>query len=322
MAGWHRPRLVDDHRQAAAPPQIDSLLARIEYAGPGHTYSDLTVARGKALCITCPVALQFEWRRIADWVAYHSLLGVDCFVLFIDESKLAFGSAAALSVLLAAPTVKLFRCPRSDGSDGVRNKPFALIKGLERMRPHVRPRAYMYIDVDEYVAVRADLLPRDSSIRGALVRMADRVPGDGVYLHRWQYGTSGFDAPPSLTRTPEFALLTSRYGVNAYGKMLLRLGRGVRLENMHTIRSNPNVSIRLADGKRVNPAYYYVDSAAMQSSRRQPLSLNHFNTGSRQECLDKSRHTGFQGARNRRGSPQERTRAPHSASALSAQCTL
>ena len=301
---------------------MDPLLARVERASRSHTFSDVRVARGATVCITCPVALAFEWRRIADWVAYHSLLGVDCFVLFLDESKVTGASRAALRLLLAAPKVKLFRCPHSDGADGVRMKPYALIRGLESMAPDVRPLAYLYIDVDEFVAYRADkplleVAPRlDASLwaratarfkrafvgtsGGAPRRPAGSIDGvlaqrarhmriaDALYLHRWNYGTSGYDAPPPLSATPEFGLLLSRRGIDGCGKLLVRLGQGVRLVSMHLVRKN--ATVRLPDGARFRPTTH-ADVRAQNArlggvySERQQLSINHFNTGSRQECL-------------------------------------
>ena len=288
--------------------ELDELLARVERTAPdpdrSDSYSNLTIARGKHICITCPVALRFEWRRVTDWVAYHSLLGVDCFVLFLDESKLSSdvaSSAVALRVLLAAPTVKLFRydCPDRH-SCNIERQSYALVRGLERMRHRVRPKACMYIDVDEFVAVRA--LPLGASIHGALVRMANQLlaRGDGVFLHRWQYGTSGYDAPPSLACTPEFGLLTTRRGVDYHGKLLLRVGRGVRLANMHSIEYGSNSTIRLADGSRISPRRWSLISEGAVGHQRQLLSINHFNTGSRQECLDKSRNTGIASSKTHR----------------------
>lgn len=40
--------------------------------------------RGKQLCIACPFALDFEAAHVQSWVAYHTLLGVDCFLLLLD----------------------------------------------------------------------------------------------------------------------------------------------------------------------------------------------------------------------------------------------
>ena len=85
--------------------------------------------------------------------------------------------------------------------------PYSLMKGLEVMPSAVRPRFAAYIDVDEFLVLRD---APEHSIRGALTRMLNSFHGRGLYLHRWHYGTNGYDSPPSLKDVPEFGLMTSR----------------------------------------------------------------------------------------------------------------
>ena len=44
--------------------------------------------RQRQLCIMCPVALDFEHHRLLDWIAYHHLLGADCFVFLLDAGMM------------------------------------------------------------------------------------------------------------------------------------------------------------------------------------------------------------------------------------------
>ena len=52
----------------------------------------------KNLCMGCPVALDFERDHILSWVAYHHLLGVDCFVLLLDMRRTHLSDESTLSV--------------------------------------------------------------------------------------------------------------------------------------------------------------------------------------------------------------------------------
>ena len=54
-------------------------------------------AKRCSLCIACPVALDFERTRILDWIAYHEMSGVDCFILVLDDKRMS--EAASRRVL-------------------------------------------------------------------------------------------------------------------------------------------------------------------------------------------------------------------------------
>ena len=55
---------------------------------PPEAWLSPVLAEPREFCVTCPVALDWETYNILDWIAFHTLLGVDCFVLFIDMSHM------------------------------------------------------------------------------------------------------------------------------------------------------------------------------------------------------------------------------------------
>lgn len=268
-------------------------------------FANLSVARGKQICVTCPVALRFEKRRVLDWVAYHELIGVDCFILFLDpdaymendpEQRLAY------QALLGAPNVKLYMANGKERLDSMGHfeLPYSLMKGLEVMPSAVRPRFAAYIDVDEFLVLRD---APEHSIRGALTRMLNSFHGRGLYLHRWHYGTNGYDSPPSLKDVPEFGLMTSRRGREALGKLILRLGVGAQLDTMHLLKAPARLQLPDGSGFYAGPSFGAVVGGEKTPRlkrllmTRQPLSINHYSSGSLKECIHKSNHTGLAGLR-------------------------
>lgn len=55
--------------------------------------------RQRQLCIMCPVALDFEHHRLLDWIAYHHLLGADCFVFLLDAGMMGLAEEANRELL-------------------------------------------------------------------------------------------------------------------------------------------------------------------------------------------------------------------------------
>ena len=55
--------------------------------------------RQRQLCIMCPVALDFEHHRLLDWIAYHHLLGADCFVFVLDAGMMGLAEEANRELL-------------------------------------------------------------------------------------------------------------------------------------------------------------------------------------------------------------------------------
>jgi hypothetical protein len=201
----------------------------------------------KTLCMACPLALDFESSRVVDWVAYHSLIGVDCFVLLMDMSharatKSASAARADLNSLSASVLLRPYR--NGDLRRHLIDLPHAIrVMGLPA------PTYYAYIDVDEYIvldaaAATAAGLKLEGSGRKWLPAYLDAALAAGpshtthlaVNLQRFSYGTSGL-AQPVHDGRPEFAVLTRRqaareqadtrlqiYSSVWMGKLIQRLG--------------------------------------------------------------------------------------------------
>eukprot|EP00401_Gymnodinium_catenatum_P039991 CAMPEP_0117557882 /NCGR_PEP_ID=MMETSP0784-20121206/52551_1 /TAXON_ID=39447 /ORGANISM="" /LENGTH=432 /DNA_ID=CAMNT_0005355197 /DNA_START=61 /DNA_END=1358 /DNA_ORIENTATION=+ len=130
----------------------------------------------------------------------------------------------------------------------------------------------------------------------------------GVYLHRLDFGTSGFVDPPPLATMPEFMLLTERRErIEKKGKPILDLHSGVEFIGVHTWGVPiSGGEMLLPNGSRFecSPKCLCPDNDTMASARacfdpstcveekcnlQQPqrLVLNHYVSGSLSECLEK-----------------------------------
>ena len=130
----------------------------------------------RRLCIASPIALDFESPRLLDRIAYHQLIGADCFLYVIDERNSASGAAmelwqalraqshivALLSVNMseavpsgsgwarnATPTAALDRLYPS--GDALQNSIIALLEVIRNRRYSVE--FFSYLDGDEYLAI-------------------------------------------------------------------------------------------------------------------------------------------------------------------------
>jgi hypothetical protein len=153
------------------------------------------------------------------------------------------------------------------------------------------------IDVDEFIVIDSNSLstatmPNLYSFLEDEARVSHKK-ALGVYLHRWDYGTSGFRFPPAFVVEPEFAALQERWGRSAretprtsIGKVILRLKYGVTFEDI-THRLSPGAArgMLLPNGTLMCSD----ECEPPKPTTRQPLSLNHYITGSLAECYAKVR---------------------------------
>jgi len=258
----------------------------------------------RQICATALFALDFEKRRILDWIAYHNLMGVDCFLLFHDHELGDVSDLEARDVydkLVQSPLVTLLQARKL--SDRI-IKP----KMMQEWFSAFSAKYLMPIDVDEFIVLddghSSDLsdlqaLGEAKSPPDLLRFLEDSLMltargAAGVYLHRWDYGTSGFSFPPSVSEKPEFASLQERWGNSdrahaeePLGKMILNLASGAYYTDVHhwRVKSGANVpSMLWPNGTQMCDAA----CAPRSPTSRQALSLNHYATGSLSECFRKS----------------------------------
>mmetsp|Transcript_57743 Transcript_57743/g.161010 ORF Transcript_57743/g.161010 Transcript_57743/m.161010 type:complete len:751 (+) Transcript_57743:65-2317(+) len=299
------------------------------------------------ICITCLYALDFEKRRSLDWMAYHNLLGVDCFVLFLDRRRSNMDDPDVKRVhhhLLASPMVTLLDAETDDSR--IPSSPV-----MDSLSTLLGIRYLMTIDGDEFAVLDEDsakaspesLAPSSAkdfdsqfvgSLMGALPSSdvaslpAMQSPPDlrsylektvsqtgalGVYMHRWDYGTSGYVHPPSLLGMPEFAVLSERRGdtkrkgvIDRHGKVILNLPTGVKFIGVHTWtvpRSGGQMLLPNGTAFKCKPECICGSlchgtgdmspkcDAICKPSTPQKLFINHYVTGSLEECFDRKKRS-------------------------------
>ena len=127
---------------------------------------------GKQICIACPVSLKFENRRIMDWIAYHSILGVDCFILLLHREHIVnqpephTNKRTVLDLLSkSSKNVKIFVSPSRAPSGQIQHILWEDV--IESLRSIQRSKYVTYMDADEYVVLRDISV---SNMPGALLR--------------------------------------------------------------------------------------------------------------------------------------------------------
>lgn len=116
-----------------------------------------TTARfaNRSFCISCPVGLDFEAMHILDWVAYHHLLGVDCFLLLIDMLRTNLSKPATLNAYnalrRASSLVGMIEVEASEHH--ISGIAAGFLSALRLDLGVHAPRYFSYIDADEYLVV-------------------------------------------------------------------------------------------------------------------------------------------------------------------------
>eukprot|EP00747_Dinoflagellata_sp_TGD_P164999 gnl/TRDRNA2_/TRDRNA2_185732_c0_seq1.p1 gnl/TRDRNA2_/TRDRNA2_185732_c0~~gnl/TRDRNA2_/TRDRNA2_185732_c0_seq1.p1 ORF type:complete len:456 (+),score=40.75 gnl/TRDRNA2_/TRDRNA2_185732_c0_seq1:67-1434(+) len=294
------------------------------------------------ICLNAQIALNFENRRVLDWIAYHSLMGISCFIIHIDhchsnieqedQSKtyLALKSLASNLTSLCSPCVKLKLLDIDE-----QHCTYSRAPALDFVS-EVGALYHMNIDVDEFLVL--DDIPRNGSGKytGAavppnLAAFLAKVASDnlGVYVYRWDYGTSGYTDPPSISDMPEFVWLCERWGMLQRstprlpdGKYILNLAHAsAPAQSVHTPPGylprwcpSSSTSLNMSDFQSCEDVYPLLESRGTDNQSRvmvlpdgqpfcpshilsqcespkslQPLFLNHYMTGSLQECYNKAK---------------------------------
>ena len=109
------------------------------------------------ICMTSAVAIYVEATRVLVWVAFHHLIGIDCFVLFFDRNYLSMENS----------TVKrIFEDPNSSGIVTLVNSTYSVIikeekqymQELQNLKRN-RPRVSQVHKMEENISSRVPGLP-------------------------------------------------------------------------------------------------------------------------------------------------------------------
>jgi hypothetical protein len=303
------------------------------------------------ICVTCLYALDFEKRRALDWIAYHNLMGVNCFLLFLDRDRSNMDDPDVKKVyqhLLASPMITLVdagndddRIPKKkdmqdlatllgirylmtlDGdefavleegvpSEKITQEPLADSKGISMLGRSGFLRSIGAQSRDEPQNVRSSNMVSPPNLRTYLEEEVNMRGALGVYMHRWDYGTSGFVHAPSLIASPEFAVLSERIGNqdrsnpgDRHGKVILNLASGTEFVGVHTwtvpdeggVMLLPNASSfncrpECICGELCHGTHGVNDADCDEECRPrtpQKLFINHYVTGSLEECFDRKK---------------------------------
>lgn len=304
---------------AASPKHFNTYFNTVDkittaYDVYRHDYSLLSHAgaQNDSVCITSAIALDFEKFRILDWVAYHNLMGVNCFMLFIDRerSNLADVDAALVYEKLVS-TPQVFLLDVNDTKERIPEP-----KTMRKLMSVAQARFLAPFDADELAVIDPNMqdpeahawMPPSLAEFAANV-MKQQPDAVGIYLHRLDFGTSGFLEPPMAGEVPGFALFTERSNrINKKGKPILDMHSGVEFIGVHTwgldnrrgkqgVMLLPNGSAfkckntcLCPDKDTVAPEKACLDLGSCVEEDcniqdYQAATINHYMTGSLAECI-------------------------------------
>jgi hypothetical protein len=291
---------------------------------------DDRLKESNTLCLNAQAALDFEHHRLLDWVAYHNLLGVECFFLQLDMCHSNLSNPQVLEVYNALHAMRL---PLAHVIE--RNGEF-ICDFYERDPPanlvsRIRPKYLMNIDIDEFLVldsghcrgtqseeVSENTPAKPSNILEFLGNATAQQTVSHMYVHRFTYGTNGYVAQPSSKESlPEFSYLQERTGnclrtdshipnlPDKIPEAVIEGGKGKVLEIApfteqarhyigHFIQKNlseaiyPNGTHACESENALKHRVYYTECAPPLPSTSQPLFINHYITGSLQDCLNKA----------------------------------
>eukprot|EP00928_Gymnodinium_smaydae_P094363 TRINITY_DN7914_c0_g1_i2.p1 TRINITY_DN7914_c0_g1~~TRINITY_DN7914_c0_g1_i2.p1 ORF type:complete len:433 (+),score=47.36 TRINITY_DN7914_c0_g1_i2:72-1301(+) len=228
------------------------------------------------VCVVTPTALDFDKYRILDWIAYHKLLGVDCFLLILDPGKQNMSDGLVTSVrrkLLRSSMVTVLEVPFHHS---VRNH--ALV------RFPADAKYLVAMDVDEYLVPNRDQLrPCSTSVNGSawIPRiLAEHFEGSfGIYVKRYNYGPNGWTRRPPYEKSPEIKFFNRRVVKHHHRPKYIVDVEQVFRFNLSFDRHGP------MDFHSVDVP---LDAMPMKTVNDNTLSINHYVSASVEECMLKS----------------------------------
>eukprot|EP00928_Gymnodinium_smaydae_P094362 TRINITY_DN7914_c0_g1_i1.p1 TRINITY_DN7914_c0_g1~~TRINITY_DN7914_c0_g1_i1.p1 ORF type:complete len:409 (+),score=41.01 TRINITY_DN7914_c0_g1_i1:56-1282(+) len=228
------------------------------------------------VCIMTPTALDFDKYRILDWIAYHKLLGVDCFLLILDPGKQNMSDALVSSVrqkLLRSSLVTVLEVPFEHT---VRNH--ALV------RFPADAKYLVAMDVDEYlVPNREHFRPCSVSVNDAnwIPRiLAKHIRGSfGLYVGRYNYGPNGWERRPPYEKSPEMNFFNKRVPWHTRRPKYI-------VDVEHVLRFN--MSFNRHGPMDFHTVYVPPEAVPMKEEDDDILSINHYVSASVEECMLKA----------------------------------
>ena len=317
-AGRPRPSLRGS-TYPPAPADLSSLGI------PGHTkyYRSLQALEissffhlRRKLCLVSPLALDFEHKHFLDRVAYHNLLGVDCFICLMDWHRSRSRSAVhALRQLARRPwLVALVSQENLTRPEHGQVEALAVRSLLRRTKA---VEMFGYLDWDEWLVLTPEVFDTQragchavacqqagtpTSIVPFLRSVLSPQHADAVYVHGWPFGSAAYRCLSSVqlaahpapywfdrrTLLPQGANRTVSLEractgmLVPYGKMIGRVQSEWELANMH-IWSRGRVV--LPDRRPLTTRWpNLTDPCAVM-----PLSFNHYG-GTPASCMAKALH--------------------------------
>jgi len=247
------------------------------------------VAASNRVCLSSPTALDFDKHRVLDWIAYHNVHGIDCFLLFLDVEKSNFSDPLTLDVykkLISSSMVTVINGTLGTMVNGIRVRTVdksARLGGAVSLSDarSILPKDVAYlglVDIDEYLV--ANRLQESSTNRTASYQipqiLEDQVGSQskmGVYLNRWTYGSSGWMDLPPYEKAPEFTFFTKRGSEpHSRGKFIINFPLA-RKYKVHFAESHGQHELPLE-----------ADEPQMVSTSDAVLSINHYMVASLKEC--------------------------------------
>eukprot|EP00928_Gymnodinium_smaydae_P075503 TRINITY_DN5852_c0_g1_i1.p1 TRINITY_DN5852_c0_g1~~TRINITY_DN5852_c0_g1_i1.p1 ORF type:complete len:415 (+),score=11.18 TRINITY_DN5852_c0_g1_i1:66-1310(+) len=266
--------LIPHHSGRKATRGFVSLMKTLKSASwVGRTPSQ----KRTRVCIVTPTALDFDKYRILDWIAYHKLLGVDCFILILDPSKQDLSDRTVSSVrheLMRSSMVTVLEAGPFDLS----------LRNHALVRFPADAKYLVAMDVDEYlVPNRRGLRPCNGSVDATLMiprLLKEHCQGSfGLYVNRYNYGPNGWKRRPPYEKFPELTFFDTRADHHhRNGKYIVDVEEVLR-HNLSFSKSGPMSA-------------HWVDVPPNAVSMKEPddsiLSVNHYVSASVEECMLKA----------------------------------
>jgi hypothetical protein len=211
-----------------------------------------------AIALCARVTLRYELPHLLPWIAYHHVLGVRHFILYVDRATSDNVPGSRLLLNLLKPHKDLVSIYYQEGS--IMGQMAQVNHCVRRVGTWARWAAD--VDLDESFATNAaDMAPDDAScpqVRvhaqdalATLVAKLDARNATAVLLPRLSFGPNGHTRPPS--RLTQFNAFTKRPAVSALraGKVLFRTDRSAL--RLGSLFSKHSVDAR-SDGGVLNPS--------------------------------------------------------------------
>lgn len=228
------------------------------------------------MCLVSAVAIDTSL-HLFEWVAWHNLLGVDCFHLLIDKEKHKSDTARLiLHKLEHLPSlVKLESCT---GHTCMSNRYHALTK----IQTSNSASYVAAVDTDEFIRFE------DGSLQNVPTFVHDKLraneKSDILYLIRYHFSTSKSNSPLRVTNIPTSPQMASCSGLK-WGKYIGTGNPTWKDSGVHTWKKGKAI---FSNGTVLTKAY---QQQVNWNCPTQPLAINHYERYD--VCMKKLEYTAF-----------------------------